>query len=151
MTNSSQIDFRRFISNKAYNNLSFNITTWLPTEFNVGKGIWKTVENNILKTSINGVVPIKNTNFDIDITIEKTSNNKCEVSLSGALKANGTGELYVKSNDELNIINLNFNHEQLKEITTISITRWKEVETRVSFYNVQSKLLLKEWLETWWV
>ena len=73
------------------------------------------------------------------------------MNLTGSVEAETIGKFHQENDNELKIIDLDFNHKDLKDISIISITRWKKVETRVSFYNVSSKLKIKDWLETWWV
>lgn len=146
-----QLDLKRFVSTEAKNDVYFKITTWIVAEFNIGKGKWAKVENNHLKINVEGTVPLIGNDFSLIISIEKMNFETVNVELSGSINISSKGSIYKESEDELKIIDLDFDHEGLKDISIISITRWKEVETRVSFYNVSSKLKIKDWLETYWI
>ena len=120
-------------------------------EFNIGNGTWEKIENNSLKINVEGKVPKLEIPFSLNVNIEKLNNQSCKVNLTGSVEAETIGKFHQENDNELKIIDLDFNHKDLKDISIISITRWKKVETRVSFYNVSSKLKIKDWLETWWV
>lgn len=136
----------QFISSEAKPGKQFKVK--LKGNIDIANGEWLKVENNQIAAKITGEVPVLKIPFDVVVTII-ISGEHATITLNGNANAKGNGQLHQVSTDELKIINLAFDDEHFNDITEISLTRWKHVETRASIY--KNPILKFGWLETWWV
>tara|TARA_R110002051_G_scaffold128399_2_gene202118 strand:+ start:408 stop:845 length:438 start_codon:yes stop_codon:yes gene_type:complete len=144
----SNLNLRRFISDNASEGKPFVVK--LSGDVTIAKGEWITVNDDFFKIKVDGKINliIKEINFSCTAIIKKEGNG-AKIILSGDANTTGTGDLQQESADELKILNLSFDDERFNQITEISLTRWKNVETRASIY--KNPILQNGWLQTWWV
>lgn len=147
----SAIDLRRFISRKAAPGVAFQIL--LPGGIHVADGSWLEVKQNQLKFNGKGKVPSwiphwGGKEFDVSIEITPLAGNQAEVSATGGVSGTSKGPYTIESSGK----EIRINKLDLRRIQTVSLTRWKEDETRASFFPIPTPVGdIRVWIEAWFV
>jgi hypothetical protein len=147
----SSIDLRRYISSQAAPGVAFQIL--LPGSIHIADGSWLEVKPNQVKFKGKGKVPNwiphwGGKEFDVSIEITPLAGNRAKVSTTGAVTGTSEGPYTIESGGkEIRVDKLN-----LHRIKTVSLARWKEVETRASFFPIPTPAGdISVWMETWFV
>ncbi len=137
LDSAAAIDMRRYIGRGATPGSKFTVVA--AAGLYVGEGVWDKIEPNRLVATISGKVPswipvIGGKPFSVTVEAALRDSGRAALSISGSVSGSALG-LIRTSGDEARVAGLKF-EGHLSTISEVSLTRWKEVETRFGFYRI---------------